>query len=125
MAAVETLHSDRGRTLDHALPRIPKDATLYAPADAAGVRTLVGSIKSGFSLRWSLAGVNRGSSQVSITLNLPSAAEATFNRYYYFDGDRVTDSNGFPGADGNVTATSDDNVTLVIPASSMVMLTNA
>ena len=103
----------------------PKGATLYAPSDASGVRTLVGSTGSGSSTRWSLAGVNRGSSQVSTTLNLPGASAAAFTRYYYFDGTRVTDSNGFPAADGTVTATSGDDVTLVIPANAMVVLTNA
>lgn len=103
----------------------PKDATLYAPTDATAVRTLVGSTGSGTSTRWSLAGVNQGSGQVSITLHLPNSAEATFTRYYYFDGDRVTDANGFPAGDGTVTANSDDEVTLDVPANSFVILTNA
>lgn len=109
--------------LTHAFP---KGSTLYAPTETTGVRTLVGSAGSGTSTRWSLAGVNQSSNETTITLNLPNASShPIFTRYYYFDGNRVTDSNGFPAADGSVTATSGSDVTLVVPANSMVMLTNA
>ena len=109
--------------LTHAFP---KDTKLYAPSDASTVRILIGSNGSGSSTRWSIAGVNRGTSTSTTTFTLPSSsAKATFAKYSYFDGSRATDSNGFPASSGTVTATSGDEVTLVIPANSMVMLTNA
>lgn len=109
--------------LTHAFP---KGSTMYAPADATGVRTLIGSTGSGSTMRWSLASVNRGSSQVSLTFSLPNAAKAkTFKRFSYVDGNRVVDLLGFPASNGIVTATSDNKVTIVVPANSFVVITNA
>lgn len=103
----------------------PKGAILYGPPDTSSVRTLVGSTGSGTATRWSLATVNQGSSQVSITLHLPKAAQATFTRYYYYDGDRATDADGFPAGDGSVIANSADEVTIDVPVNSFVLLTNS
>jgi len=102
----------------------PEGMTLYRPAQPSNMRVLVGKRVISGSNRWSIALLNRNTTAQSTTVTIPGESSATLRQYTFVSSNNVKDGNGFPLPTGTVSGNLGTGVTVSVPASSMVVLTN-
>jgi hypothetical protein len=98
--------------------------TLYNPTDPTDLRVLAGKTAVSGSNKWSIALVNRRSTDAVVNLAVPGEGAVTMSRFVYSAASQPKDANGFPVAEGQLSGNLGSGLQVTVPPNAMTVLTN-
>lgn len=98
--------------------------TLYNPVNPTDLRILAGKQVTGNGNRWSIALVNRRTTEATVNLRIGGEGAVTLSRFVYAPTNNAKDANGFPIALNRISGNLGSGIEITVPANAVVVVTN-